>query len=316
MRGIGRMTPLIETQDLSKHFRTLTAVEGVSLRVAPGEVLALLGPNGAGKTTTIRMLAAILRPTRGWVRIDGFDTMADPLPVRRRVGMLTEHHGLYTRMRAPEYLGYFGEIYRLPAAQVQRRAEELLERFGLSGDREARLGQYSKGMRQKLALARALIHDPTVLLLDEPTSAMDPESAQLVRLSIAGLRSSQRAIVICTHNLPEAESLADRIAIIRKGRIVAQGTPGELKRSLLGDPIMELRILGALDGAVRLLPEGATVTDRGSDWVRFRVQDPQAVNPRVIQSMTSQGVQVLTLSEVPRSLEEVYLSVMREAPLD
>ena len=309
------MTPLIETGDLSKRFRTLAAVEGVSLRVEPGEVLALLGPNGAGKTTTIRMLAAILRPSRGWVRIDGHDSLLNPLEVRRRVGMLTENHGLYTRMRAPEYLAYFGEIYRLPGKQVQRRTDELLQRFGLSGDREARLGQYSKGMRQKLALARALIHDPVVLLLDEPTSAMDPESARLVRESIAGLRSSNRAIVICTHNLPEAEALADRIAIIHKGRIVARGTPADLKRNLLGDPIMELRIIGELDGAARLLPDGASVTEQGTDWIRFRVRDPQAVNPQVIQSMSSQGVRVITLAEVPRSLEEVYLSVMREAQL-
>jgi ABC-2 type transport system ATP-binding protein len=261
------------------------------------------------------MLAAILRPSRGWVRIDGHDSLVNPQEVRRRVGMLTENHGLYTRMRAPEYLAYFGEIYRLPAAQVQRRTDDLLDRFGLSGDREARLGQYSKGMRQKLALARALIHDPVVLLLDEPTSAMDPESARLVRESIAGLRSSNRAIVICTHNLPEAEALADRIAIIHKGRIVAQGTPAELKRNLLGDPIMELRIIGELDGTARLLPEGAAITERGTDWVRFRVRDPQAVNPQVIQSMSSRGVRVITLAEVPRSLEEVYLSVMREAQL-
>jgi ABC-2 type transport system ATP-binding protein len=313
MRRIG-MAALIETGDLSKDFRELTAVEAVSLRVGPGEVLALLGPNGAGKTTTIRMLAAILHPSRGWARIAGFDTQRDALEVRRRVGMLTEHHGLYTRMRAAEYLAYFGEIYRLPSGQVARRAEELLERFGLDGDRQARLGQYSKGMRQKLALARALIHDPSVLLLDEPTSAMDPESSRLVRESIAGLRSSRRAIVICTHNLPEAEALADRIAIIRKGRLVAQGSPAELKRSLLGDPIMELRVVGDLDGSPRWLPEGAAVTERGQDWLRFRVRDPQAINPRVIESMASQGVRVVTLSEVPRSLEEVYLSVMRESP--
>ncbi len=307
------MSPPIETGDLTKRFRTLTAVEGVSLCVRPGEVLALLGPNGAGKTTTIRMLAAILRPTRGWARIGGFDTLANPSEVRRQVGILTEHHGLYTRMRAREYLGFFGDVYRMPADQVQRRTDELLDRFGLAGDTASRLGEYSKGMRQKLALARALIHDPSVLLLDEPTSAMDPESARLVRQSIAGLRSSNRAIVICTHNLPEAETLADRIAIIRKGRIVIQGTPAELKRSQLGDPVMELRIVGDLDGTLRLLPRDATIIEQGRDWIRFRVRDPQAVNPRVIEAMSSQKVGVVTLSEVPRSLEEVYLSVMQVA---
>lgn len=306
------MTSLIETGDLTKRFRTLTAVEGVSLRVFPGEVLALLGPNGAGKTTTIRMLAAILQPTQGWARIAGHDTQVAAREVRRRVGILTEHHGLYTRMRAPEYLAYFAEIYRLPADAARKRTDELLHRFGLSDETSIRLGHYSKGMRQKLALARALIHDPVVLLLDEPTSAMDPESARLVRESIAGLRSSNRAIVICTHNLPEAETLADRIAIIRKGRIISQGTPAELKRNVLGDPLMELRVVGDLDGATRLLPDSAVITEHGRDWVRFRAGDPQSVNPQVIQAMSAQNVRVITLAEVPRSLEEVYLSVMRE----
>ncbi len=310
------MASLIQTRDLTKDFGALTAVEGVSLRVSAGEVLALLGPNGAGKTTTIRMLAAILRPSRGWVNIDGFDSQREGIEVRRRVGLLTEHHGLYGRMRAREYLSFFGEIYGLSASEIEKRGSELLESFGLAKETELRLGQFSKGMRQKLAMARALMHDPKVLLLDEPTSAMDPESARLVRESIAGLRSSNRAIVICTHNLPEAESLADRIAIIRMGRIVAEGAPAELKRNFLGDPIMELRVVDDLNGSVRMLPERVTIIERGENWVRFRVEDPEMLNPEVLQRMAARGVRVVTLSEVPRSLEEVYLSVMQSSATD
>ncbi len=311
MRGDGAMTPLIETLELGKRFGSLVAVDQVSLRVEAGEVLALLGPNGAGKTTTIRMLASILGPTQGWVRIAGLDTVAHASQVRRQVGMLTEHHGLYTRMKAMEYLAFFGEIYRLRPESVEERAYSLLDRLGLSETIELRLGAYSKGMRQKLAMARALLHDPAVLLLDEPTSAMDPESARLVRESIRGLRSGNRAIVVCTHNLHEAETLADRIAVIRKGRIVAQGSPEELKREFLGSPIMELRVAGSLDGAARLLPHGATLRETGPNWLRFQAEDPETVNPAVVRAMGMAGIEIVTLSEIGRSLEEVYLSVMQ-----
>jgi ABC-2 type transport system ATP-binding protein len=210
-----------------------------------------------------------------------------------------------------EYLAFFGEIYSMPTALVRERARGLLDRFGLSETAELRLGAYSKGMRQKLAMARALLHDPTVLLLDEPTSAMDPESARLVRESIRGLRSGNRAIVVCTHNLPEAELLADRIAVIRRGRIVAHGSPDELKREFLGSPVMELRVAGSLDGAVRLLPQGATLRETGPNWLRFESADPETVNPAVVRAMGRGGIEIVTLSEIGRSLEEVYLSVMQ-----
>ncbi len=304
----------IETRNLTKNFDDLIAVNDVTLRVEAGEVLALLGPNGAGKTTTIRMLASILMPTRGSVRVAGFDTAVDAAEVRRRVGLLTEHHGLYTRMKSQEYLAFFGRIYGLDSDHTDRRVAELLEKFGLADATDQRLGQYSKGMRQKLAMARALLHDPDVLLLDEPTSAMDPESARLVRESILDLRSGNRAIIVCTHNLSEAELLADRIAIIRNGRIVAQGTASQLMQDYLGNPVMELRVDGPLDGAVNLLPDEVNIREQGEDWIRFQSPDPQQVNPRIIENMAAAGVRIVTLSEVRRSLEEVYLSVMdREA---
>ena len=305
------MRPLIETHDLTKQFGTLTAVDGVTLRVEEGEVLGLLGPNGAGKTTTIRMLASILSPTRGWARIAGFDTSTHATEVRHRIGLLTEHHGLYTRMKSEEYLAYFGRIYGLDKEHAATRALELLERFGLGEAIDRRLGQYSKGMRQKLAMARALLHDPSVLLLDEPTSSMDPESARMVRESISGLRSDNRSIVVCTHNLHEAEVLADRIAIIRSGEIVAQGTSRQLMQEYLGNPIMELKVAGHLNGAVDMLPEGVKVREQGVDWVRFQARDPAAVNPQVIERISAAGIRIVTLSEVKRSLEEVYLSVMK-----
>ena len=302
---------MIETHNLTKQFGDLVAVDEVSIRIGAGEIMGLLGPNGAGKTTTIRMLASILQPTRGWVRVAGLDTTQDAAKVRHRVGLLTEHQGLYTRMKSQEYLAYFGQIYGLDPEHSAQRATELLDRFGLSDAFNLRLGQYSKGMRQKLALVRALLHDPDVLLLDEPTSAMDPESARMVRESILSLRSGNRAILVCTHNLHEAETLADRIAIIRGGRIVAQGTASQLMQDYLGSPIMELKVAGELNGAVDLLPEDVHIRERGPDWVRFQAPDPERVNPVIIERIAAAGVRVVTLSEVKRSLEEAYLSVMQ-----
>ncbi len=301
---------MIETNALTKRFDGFLAVDGVTLTVRPGQVLALLGPNGAGKTTTVRMLTSILRPSSGWARVAGHDVVADPAGVRRSVGVLTEHHGLYMRMRAEEYLRFYGELYGLAPAASRRRAVELLERFGMQDALSRRLGEYSKGMRQKLALIRAMLHDPPVLLLDEPTSAMDPQSAKLVRDAIAGLRSEQRTIVLCTHNLPEAEQLADHIAVIRRGRIIALGAPAELKRQWLGPALLEVRtaqpiaaVLGDMAGLVDVVASGV-------DWARYLADAPEHVNPRVLDCLAGRRMPVVTLSEVPRSLEDVYLHVV------
>ena len=244
---------MIETQGLTKQFHAsggevFTAVEDVDLNISAGEVLALLGPNGAGKTTTVRMLAAILQPTMGYARVASYDVVENPTEVRRRVGVLTETPGLYERMKAREYLSFYGQLYGIPEETYRRRAEDLMERLGMLGAMDSRIGTFSKGMKQKLAIARSMLHSPLVLLLDEPTSAMDPHSARLVRDSISELRDERRAIIVCTHNLNEAESLADRIAIIRRGRIITIGTPHELKERLLGAPLMELRLTSAVNG--------------------------------------------------------------------
>ncbi|MGA9532195.1 MAG: ABC transporter ATP-binding protein [Anaerolineales bacterium] len=301
---------LIEASGLTKDFRTLTAVKDVDLRVAEGEILALLGPNGAGKTTTIRMLASLLRPSAGTATVAGYSVTADAQQVRSRVGLLTEHHGLYTRMQAPNYLQFFAEAYGLPRDEIKPRVSELLNQFDLAETIDLQLGQYSRGMRQKLALARALLHNPPVLMLDEPTSAMDPSSARMVRERIRGLRSSKRAIIVCTHNLSEAEGLADRIAIIRRGRIIASGTTLDLKQQLLGDPIMEVRLAGAVNGAEEALPDEVSRIAAGVNWIRYRVHDPDSLNPLVLRSLSEVGAQVVTLSEVGRTLEDVYLEVV------
>ncbi len=306
---------LIECEELCKRFGRLQAVDRVSFRVEAGEVMALLGPNGAGKTTTLRMLASILTPSSGQATVNGFDTLTQPDQVRRSLGLLTEHHGLYTRMRADEYLTFFGRAYGLPEAEITRRADELLHRLDIADSRKRRLGEFSKGMRQKLALARALIHDPTVLLLDEPTSAMDPASARLVRDAILALRGGARAIVVSTHNLAEAEMLADRIAIIRQGRLIEQGTPADLKERVLGNAVMELRLTEPVDGHTRALPKEVHVLESGERWLRYATDDPARDNPALLRSLAEAGASVLSLAERPRSLEEVYLKVMGNPPV-
>lgn len=301
---------MIQAEGLSKQFEDFLAVDSIHLQVNAGEVLALLGPNGAGKTTTVRMLTSVLRPTRGWARVRGYDVVKEAARVRAAVGVLTEQHGLYERMPANAYLDFFGKIYHMEAAARRDRIRSLLEGFGLDPDDRRPTGEYSKGMRQKLALARALIHDPPVLLLDEPTSAMDPESARLVRDAIHGLRSANRAIIICTHNLPEAEELADKIAIIRRGRIIIQGKPAELKQRFLGLVEFEVCFNTNQNGSLPELPDQIRLTHQGEGWFRYQTEQPQEMNPVLLRKLLEHGIPVVSLQEVSRSLEQVYLQAI------
>jgi ABC-2 type transport system ATP-binding protein len=309
---------MIEAHDLHKTFGAFQAVRGVTLNVAPGEVVALLGPNGAGKTTTVRMLGAILRPSSGYARIGGYDVVTHAREVRHVVGLLTEFPGLYNRMRPHEYLAFFGQLQGMARADCERRAEALLKQFGLWEAREKRLDSYSKGMKQKTALIRALIHDPPVLYLDEPTTAMDPHSARVVRDAMMELRAARRTILLTTHNLTEAEELADRVAIIRGGQIVAEGTIAELTRRFMGDPLWELRLAdeAAASRAVPVVAELASLEETSGDLVRYRSSDAAALNPRLIGRLAERGVPVVGLAEVPRRLEDVYLRIIAGEDVD
>lgn len=301
---------MITTNDLSKSFGTFKAVDGVTLEVGKSEVLALLGPNGAGKTTTVRMLTSILRPTRGTAFIAGYDVAKQPAKVRAAVGVLTEHHGLYNRMPAHEYLDFFGQVYGMGKEDRNNRIDELLQNFGLMESKKRRIGEFSKGMRQKLALARAMLHDPGILLLDEPTSAMDPQSARLVRDSIKKLRGEDRSVIICTHNLSEAEELADRIAIIRLGKIIANGSPDELKEQLLGEPTYELQLDAAINGRMPNFPDGVSVDILENDRLQIHSDNPSVYNPLIVKLLVEQDIGVISFQEIPRSLEGVYMQAM------
>jgi ABC-2 type transport system ATP-binding protein len=304
---------MIETHDLSKQFNDFWAVDAVNLSVPKGQILALLGQNGAGKTTTVRMLTALLNPTRGWARVAGYDVVKNGRDVRASIGVLTEQHGLYMRMTAVEYLEFFGQIYSLSPKLRKSRADHLLEYFGLTEASRRRIGEYSKGMRQKLALARAMMHDPGVLLLDEPTSAMDPESARLVRDEIARLKSSQRTVVICSHNLTEVEILADQIAIIYRGKILTIGALDELKYGVLGAPEYEIKFSQDWDSSSLELPSEVEVLSRTASSLKIRVDRPQESNPVILNRLSALSAPVMAFQEEPRTLEQVYLKVMSDA---
>ncbi len=219
---------MIETHELTKQFHDFLAVDEVNLSVDAGQILAILGQNGAGKTTTVRMLTALLNPTRGWARVAGYDVVKNGHDVRSSVGVLTEQHGLYMRMTAIEYLDFFGQVYSLSATVRKARSDHLLEYFGLTEAARRRIGEYSKGMRQKLALARAMMHDPEILILDEPTAGVDVELRHDLWRILADLNKNGKTIFLTTHYLEEAQRLCERIGIIFNGKIVALESKTEL----------------------------------------------------------------------------------------
>jgi ABC-2 type transport system ATP-binding protein len=301
---------MIHVEALTKKFEDFVAVDSVDLTVEKGEVLALLGPNGAGKTTTVRMLTSVLKPTSGWASVAGYDVETHPKEVRSSVGVLTESHGLYHRMKADDYLAFFGRLYGMSGAQLTNKVSGILEKFALAPFAKRRVGEYSKGMRQKLALGRSMLHDPSVLLLDEPTSAMDPESARLVRDMIRDLRSDERTVLICTHNLAEAEELADRIIIIREGKIIESGTAAELRSKLLGSPKFEIQFLHPIENlAVPDLP-GIRELEINHDRATYICDNPAMTNPVLLRSWLNAGVDVVRLQEISQSLEQVYLEAV------
>jgi len=220
---------MIEVENLAKHFGPAKAVDGVSFSARDGEVFGLLGPNGAGKTTTVRLLATVLRPTSGAARVDGHDLIREPEAVRAAIGSLPENAGLYDRLTPREHLRYFGQLHRLNGAGLERRIEALIAALDMGAYADRRCAVFSRGMKQKVALARALIHDPQTILLDEPTAGLDVMSARGVRDLILRLRDEGRCALLSTHLLAEAERLCDRIAVIHRGRIVALGAPDELR---------------------------------------------------------------------------------------
>ncbi|HEU0014406.1 MAG TPA: ABC transporter ATP-binding protein [Longimicrobium sp.] len=219
---------MIELDALSKRYGDFDAVRGLTLRVAPGEVYALLGANGAGKTTALRCLATLLKPTGGTARIGGFDVRTQPLEVRRRLGFLAASMGLYARLTARELLRYFARLQEVPPGQVEGRVDEVVERFGIAPFADRLCGRLSTGQRQRVSVARAVVHDPPALVLDEPTLGLDVLSGEAIYAFVAAARERGRAVLFSTHQMDEVELLADRVGIIAAGRMVEEGTTAEI----------------------------------------------------------------------------------------
>ena len=303
--------PAIESHNLTRKFGQLTAVEDLNLELNEGEILGFLGPNGAGKTTTIRMLAGIIAPTSGYAVVAGHRTDADVDRLHQDIGLLTEAPGLYDRLSARRNLEFFAGFYRGLDAGTQ--ASKYLKVVGLEKRADNRVGTFSKGMKQKLALARALLPEPKVLFLDEPTAALDPAAAREVRELIVSLGKVGRTIFISTHNLAEAEQLCQRIAVVRT-RLIAIDSPENLRRRFFQrEVIVELESVSdeVLD-AVKRLSFVRKATIQGQNLV-VELDDAQKQRPELVKSIVNSGGRVITVNEMQHSLEEVYFTLMREA---
>ncbi|HEX2434130.1 MAG TPA: ABC transporter ATP-binding protein, partial [Gaiellaceae bacterium] len=253
---------VVEAHDLHRTYRTSTgtlrrkwhnveAVRGVSFEIQEGELFGLLGPNGAGKTTTIKMLITLLIPTSGTARVLGYDVVKDAREVRRRIGyVFGGERGVYERLSGYDNLRYFAELYGVPPKEIHPRIEYLLELVGLKGREQERTEGYSRGMKQRLHIARGLLHDPPVVFLDEPTIGLDPVGARELRATIASLAQAGKTILLTTHYMFEADALCNRIAVINRGEIVAHGTPAELKRDVVEGTVVEVEVFGLPDGTV------------------------------------------------------------------
>jgi ABC-2 type transport system ATP-binding protein len=300
---------------LGRRFGDRWAVRDIDLEVHRGEVLGLLGPNGAGKTTTVRLLTALIEPTEGTAAVDGFDVRTQADDVRARVGILTETPGLYDKLSARTNLDFFGRLYGLDAATRAERIEHHLRLFGLWERRDEVTGTFSKGMKQKLAIARALLHDPSVVFLDEPTAALDPEAAFIVRESIETLRKAGRTIVLATHNLDEADRLCDRIAFVRAG-LVRVDSPAAL-RGALGARSLAIRLASSpspdVIAALRQL-DGIDAVEAADGVLRIGATDPESIAPAVVRSLVAAGGDIVEVRVDRTSLEQIYFDVMGVHP--
>ncbi len=310
------MRPVIVVEHLSKRFGRLQAVDELSFTVGDGEIFGLLGPNGAGKTTTVRMLSGLVEPSAGRATINGLDLAARTEAVRAQTGILTELPGLHDRLTARQNLAYYARLYGLRGRAQRDAVTRHLALVGMSDHADRRVGGFSKGMRQKVAIARALLHDPQVIYLDEPTSGLDPSAARQVREIVADLRDAGRSIIICTHNLDEAERLCDRIGIMR-GTLLSVGTPAALRR-LGRRATTRIELVGPrgpesfLETVARLpIVAGARADGR---TLLIEVGDPRGDNPEVIRALVADGARILSVREEAASLEEVYLGMVGSAP--
>jgi ABC-2 type transport system ATP-binding protein len=302
---------MIHVENLTKRFKETLAVDGLSLDVKEGEVFGFLGPNGAGKTTTVRMLTCLIGPSSGSASVAGFDIGKQDTEIRRIVGVLTETPGMYDNLSAEYNLRIFAELYEVE--DVPGQIEKYLKMLGLWERRFDAAGTFSKGMKQKLAIARALLHEPRILFLDEPTAGLDPEGAHLVREFISELKKEGRTIFLCTHNLDEADHLCDRVGVF-KTRLLVVDTPARLRASVFGRKVIfHLRSAEeTIANEVRKLVfvHEVRVVD---NKLMVTIDEPESCNPEVVRTLVKAGADVQFVGELRHSLEDVYLQLVKNA---
>ena len=305
---------MILVEGLRKDFRALTAVHDMAFTVADGEIFGLLGPNGAGKTTTVRMLAGLITPTAGSATVNGHSLGDGSQHIRAMTGILTESPGLHEKLTARQNLAYYGRLYGMGGARLRAAVDRYLGVVEMSAHADRRVATFSKGMRQKVAIARALLHEPEVIYLDEPTSGLDPSAAKTVRDFVATLRSLGRSIVVCTHNLDEAERLCDRIGIMR-GTLLRVDTPAGLRRhgraATVRVQLNGARGPDAFIGRLTELPFVAGARASDSTLV-VELADPARETPDLVAALVAAGARILSVSEEAPTLEEAYLALVGE----
>lgn len=306
---------MIKTQALSKTFQIgkkhdvdLKAVDALTLEVHEGEVFGFLGPNGAGKTTTVRMLTSLIRPTSGSATVAGYKVGENDLEIRRNVGLLTESPGMYERLSAEKNLHIFAELYDV--ADVDKTVSKYLSLFGLWDRRMDAVGSFSKGMRQKLAVARALLHEPKVLFFDEPTTGLDPEAALIVRDFIEEFKKEGRTIFMTTHNLDEAEKLCDRVGIFKQS-LLAVDSPANLRQKLFGRKVV-FHLAGVNPEWTPLVSAlaGVNNVETVDNKLVVAMSEPEKTNPVITRLLVAHGADVQFIGEVRQSLEQIYLEML------
>lgn len=302
---------MITTQNLTKKFDQITAVENLTLEIPEGEVFGFLGPNGAGKTTTVRLLTSLITPTAGSATVNGHVIGEEDIDIRRSVGLLTETPGLYDNLSAERNLKIYASLYEVE--DIKGQVEKYLRFLGLWERRNDVAATFSKGMKQKLAIARALMHEPRTLFLDEPTAGLDPEASRLVREFILEIKKQGRTIFICTHNLDEADRLCDRIGVF-KTRLLVLDSPAKLRRQVFGRKVV-FHIQEAEQTLVDKLSKHPHVTEARliDQKIVVTIDDPETYNPELIRIMVSEGADIQFVGELRRTLEDVYLQLVKNA---
>lgn len=318
------MNVSIEIENLSKVFynkqkkmdakdKEIWALDGVSFSVNEGEIFGLLGPNGAGKTTTIRCIAGVLHPTKGTILINGKEIVSKSYKARKRMGFLTENHGSYEHLSVYNNLKFFGSFYGLNDAHLEKRIDDVLEEIGLKDRKHMKAGKLSKGQKQRLAIARAILHDPQFVFFDEPTSGLDPVASVHVRELILSLKEKNRTLFINSHNLDEVQKMCDRVAILDLGKIKRIGTPNELRKDLFQSQEVVCTLKDVVSDTIE---QSLTQLDFVKQYrieknkIHLFLNDIDETTPRIVEILVNQGAKILEIARKVQSLEDIYMKLM------